>query len=347
MQVSHPTDAFDDKDVVLLLALVTDCRTPLSALAERVGLSVSATSARIDRLEQAGVIKTYKLTLNHRAFPFNEFDITYELQDATPQIIDLAVQQLSACPFSTQVLTTMGGADIRASVLARDTHHLHEILGIAETKFSSHVKQRFILGIVRKFKSNPASFLSALFARPVVLASTSQINELYHPTACALDVADTSILRELASNPRATFAAVAKAVKLTPEAVSHRVKSLEDRRIILGYSALLDGPLLGFRWAVLQLAVRSLADADREEIRKALQNHPSVTSAVETIGPWNLSVTFFGESLESLRKTELDFRARFQGRLSGSSLLFILRSEKYPALAEGILQTSDMSKKQK
>lgn len=47
----------DDRDMKLLSLLQQDCEMPVSVLAERVSLSVSACSRRIQRLEEAGYIR--------------------------------------------------------------------------------------------------------------------------------------------------------------------------------------------------------------------------------------------------------------------------------------------------
>lgn len=50
----------DAKDQEILAILSRDARIPLKALAARVGLSRSATTERVTRLERAGVIRGYR-----------------------------------------------------------------------------------------------------------------------------------------------------------------------------------------------------------------------------------------------------------------------------------------------
>lgn len=54
----------DDVDRALVLALRTDGRRTLKALAELTGLSVSAVQARVRRLESSGVIRGYSATVD-------------------------------------------------------------------------------------------------------------------------------------------------------------------------------------------------------------------------------------------------------------------------------------------
>jgi DNA-binding Lrp family transcriptional regulator len=55
-----------------------------------------------------------------------------------------------------------------------------------------------------------------------------------------LDAVDRDILRNLQADGRLTNAELAKRVRLSPSPCLRRVKSLEDRGYIRGYTALLD-----------------------------------------------------------------------------------------------------------
>ena len=57
----------DATDVRILNALVDDARTSIADLARSVGLSPPSVSERIKRLEEAGVIEGYTLTINPKA----------------------------------------------------------------------------------------------------------------------------------------------------------------------------------------------------------------------------------------------------------------------------------------
>ena len=64
---AEPGASSTDVDRALLAALAHDGRASYTDLAERVGLSVSAVHQRVRRLEQRGLIKGYKATLDAKA----------------------------------------------------------------------------------------------------------------------------------------------------------------------------------------------------------------------------------------------------------------------------------------
>lgn len=62
-----PTSALDRLDIAILEALQENARTPLSEVGRRVGLSQPATSERVKRLEDRGIIARYTACLDPAA----------------------------------------------------------------------------------------------------------------------------------------------------------------------------------------------------------------------------------------------------------------------------------------
>ena len=61
-------DAIDSQ---ILDALITDARMTIAELARRIGLSSPSVAERIKRLEEAGVIEGYSVTINPKALGFS------------------------------------------------------------------------------------------------------------------------------------------------------------------------------------------------------------------------------------------------------------------------------------
>ena len=90
-----------------------------------------------------------------------------------------------------------------------------------------------------------------------------------------IDLIDALILDKLQQNARETQAEIARAVGLAPSAVLERIRKLEARRIIRGYTAeldakLLDQPMLAF------VAVRSVEGPAEDSVAQQLASLPQV-----------------------------------------------------------------------
>jgi Lrp/AsnC family leucine-responsive transcriptional regulator len=93
-------DLLDAVNVQLLRALQDDPRQSMSALGRRVGMSAPAVTERVQRLEQAGVIRGYRLDLDPAALGQNvaawvrvrpgpgQLPKIAELAVGTPQVVE-------------------------------------------------------------------------------------------------------------------------------------------------------------------------------------------------------------------------------------------------------------------
>ena len=99
----------------------------------------------------------------------------------------------------------------------------------------------------------------------------------------ALDQLDLRILEILQTNARETQADIARDVGLAPSAVLERIRKLEARGVIRGYTALVDPkalslPILAF------VAVRSDETGADDHVAQALAQSPEVLEAHHVAG---------------------------------------------------------------
>src|SRR5579864_9561511 len=98
-----------------------------------------------------------------------------------------------------------------------------------------------------------------------------------------LDELDLRLLEALQRNARSTFAELGALVGLKPPAVHDRVKRLENRGYVRGYSAQLDGRLLGLELAAF-VSCYTTPEARYDEFTKALAQLPEVSEVHSVAG---------------------------------------------------------------
>ena len=92
-----------------------------------------------------------------------------------------------------------------------------------------------------------------------------------------LDDRDIAILRELQRNGRATVLELSEKVCLSPSPIGRRLANLENSGYIMGYAALLDEKLLGFRFsAFVSVRLNKQADEVLTTFEAAIQRFPEV-----------------------------------------------------------------------
>jgi DNA-binding Lrp family transcriptional regulator len=143
-------DSIDEQIVALLRE---NARRSFQDIGERVALSAPAVKRRVDRLEEAGVIRGYSAVLDHRALGWNTHAVVSlfcEGRMPASEILAAAGRH----PEVAAAHTVAGEASAVLHVYARDTEHLEDALE----------RIRDAPGILR---TQTQVVLSTLFERPV------------------------------------------------------------------------------------------------------------------------------------------------------------------------------------
>jgi len=117
----------DSKAWKILAAIQRDGRIALKGLADEAGLSLPATSERLKRLEEAGVITGYRADVAPEAVGYG---MTAVIGITTPQP-DKArlIALLQGMPEVTECLHVTGQDSFLLRVVTRDIRHLERLVG--------------------------------------------------------------------------------------------------------------------------------------------------------------------------------------------------------------------------
>lgn len=110
----------DRLDRRILVELQADSGRPLSALAERVGLSLSSCHRRVRRLESAGFVRGYGARLDARALGLElEVFVEISLASQSRESLERFERAVGAEDEILECKLTSGGSDYILRVLAR------------------------------------------------------------------------------------------------------------------------------------------------------------------------------------------------------------------------------------
>ncbi len=125
--MSHPLDALDRK---LLRLLQEDGRIPNVELAERVGLSPTATSERVKRLTRDGIIAGYGARLDPQKLGrgFLVF-VEVTLDKTTPDVFDRFASAVARAPDVLECHLVAGGFDYLIKTRVADMAAYRVFLG--------------------------------------------------------------------------------------------------------------------------------------------------------------------------------------------------------------------------
>ena len=117
----------DKIDMKLLALLQENARTPLKQLAEEVFLSSPAVSARIDRLEKAGIITGYKATVDHLKLGYHI--MAFVNLEVPPDQKNAFYPFIAACPNVVECNCVTGTYSMLIKVIFPGTMELDAFIG--------------------------------------------------------------------------------------------------------------------------------------------------------------------------------------------------------------------------
>ena len=111
----------DRADRAIMLSLARDARTPVSRVADEVGLSQSACTRRIQALEASGRLKGYGARFGHRALGFHvtalvDITLSTQIEEELAQF-ERAVAEIDGV---VECMLVSGAHDYRLKIICRD-----------------------------------------------------------------------------------------------------------------------------------------------------------------------------------------------------------------------------------
>ena len=118
----------DGMDIAILRVMQTEGRISNAALAERVGLSQSACSRRLDILEKTGVIRGYHARFSHKALDYRMIAIVHiSLSGQFAKTLNEFEAAVKLCPNVLVCYLMSGEYDYVLRIAARDLEDYERI----------------------------------------------------------------------------------------------------------------------------------------------------------------------------------------------------------------------------
>ncbi|WP_370467093.1 Lrp/AsnC family transcriptional regulator [Streptomyces sp. 5-10] len=127
MNTLNSKRALDATDARILLALVTEPRATVVALAERLGLSRNTVQARLARMERSGALGSFerRITPDALGYPLTAFVTARVNQHRLAEVS----QALTGIAEVVEVFGLSGETDLLVRVVAADAEDLYRIAG--------------------------------------------------------------------------------------------------------------------------------------------------------------------------------------------------------------------------
>jgi len=118
----------DDLDRRILRNLQAEPTLPLPELADRLSLTTSRLSRRLDKLQDAGILRGQRAVIDWQALGYAvEVSLRITLDKTQSNAFDDFINAAREVAEVIEIQTFLGRVDVRLSVIARDMPHYQEI----------------------------------------------------------------------------------------------------------------------------------------------------------------------------------------------------------------------------
>ena len=139
-----------------------------------------------------------------------------------------------------------------------------------------------------------------------------------------LDTKDRKILAQLDENCRRSLKEIGRKVKLTKEGVYYRIRNLEEKGIITGYTTLISLAKLGLMQIKLLLRFRNMDRNKKREITHYFINHENTNWVGSCKGSYDYMVGFVVKDLISFNRIKEDLMSRYSDLILSSTMSIML-----------------------
>ncbi|MDO8655922.1 MAG: Lrp/AsnC family transcriptional regulator [Nanoarchaeota archaeon] len=295
-------ERIDKLDRKIIYELGINARQALSRLASLVGTSKQVVDYRMKRLVERGIIKGFWTVIDHSRLGYFSFRVYLKLRNISPAKQQEMLHYLQHHKDIWWLVTIDGDWDIDFVVLVKDVFHYYHIWEEFIHRFMRYI-YKHETAVYSHIQEFPKSYLIGKENKSSGIVISSKREEI------KVDEIDLKLLQLISTNARMEIVQLAKEVKLDVRTVMKRIKMLTDKKIIAGYSAIIDLNKLGYRHYKILFYLFNTGRL--EEMRRFALTHPNIIFLNKTIGGADFELEFQVKDIEEFLKVLNEFKSVF------------------------------------
>lgn len=294
----------DWKDKRVLYELEANCRAPYHEIAKKAGISKQVLAYRINRLVREGVVSRFITAVNLSKLGYVNYEAWVQTSSLPMKEKKDFLEFLIEHPETRTIASCGGKFDLLIGCIAKNSVEFKEILRDIQNSFPGYMK-RYSVSISSELYHYPRTYLPG--------GRDPRAGMLYggRPQELKLDKMDRGILGRMSQNARIPITRLASEVGITPKTVRERIKKLESRGIILGYSTLTQPTKMGYQNYELLVSLRNITEKVEAELRTYCERNPHVTFLLFVMGTWDVNIAFDARDFNHFQEILIEFRTMF------------------------------------
>jgi len=322
----------DVKDKKILFELSKNARVPLTKISKSVRLSRDSVNYRINQMKKNKIILNPLPVIDINKIGYTSFHIFLKLRNITESIEKEIIKKIISLDYIRAILKFHGGYDFEIALVAKNVKEFDDYLTEILNKIGNYIDDYDILIVSKelRFGSFPNSFLKEIDKKNFAKPHDKREKE-------NLDKKDYEIVNVLKNSADLSLLKISEKVKLSPDAVSYRLKNME-KWLIKSYIPKVNYQKIGYKIYTLLANITPINDEKERKIENFLKQDENVLWAVKTIGKYNIIVYICVENEQDLHLTLNGLRNNFGENLVHYETLLAFEEYKYTYVPDCIFR---------
>lgn len=329
----------DMKDKRIINLLWKDARMTNSAISKQIGVSREVVNYRIKRLEELGIITKYITLVDTAKLGYSTFQVLLRLKNTQNNKEEEIIEKIKSHPFIKWIISTGGEYDLLFVMIAKNRFEFDKQLSELTSQFSENISEVSILNSIKLLKDVEFFYDNI---EPIDKTHKEEtVDAKKEEFEINLKREDYEILNIISEHARINVVDIAVKlkklkIKLTPEAISYKLKKYNKEEIIRGYRVVLDYSKLGYLWYLLLLKINNMTIDKEKSLREELKLNKRVYYTDKIFGEWNIKIELLVKNHIEFYNELKNIRNNLSNEINKYDLLVVFKDQMMISFTNGI-----------
>lgn len=295
---------FSKKELDIIYELTNNSRTSLNKIAQKINLSQQGLNYKISKLQESGIILDFHTLFDYSCFGYNSFKVFINLNSSNEEEVKSIISYLKSHNFVLSVTLCGGRWDIIVTFASKNISKFNKELKLFLSRFPNSIRTYSILTNIVNYNLGKRYLSdSSLHFNLKVIGGDRELTKI--------DMIDQKLIKEIFDNPRVTYVSLASKYKLNPKTIINKIKTLETKGIIKGYSCSSDVYQYNHISNKILIKYYNPLPQKEEEIMKFFKQNKKVVQLSKVLGEWDLDIDVDTKDILEFREICSSIRSKF------------------------------------
>lgn len=325
-------DNISKKDYDILFELQNNARSPLNKIAKKIKMSQQGLHYRLKHLEEKKVILHYYTIIDYACFHYLGYKVIFTLH-AGKKESDAFLKTLLNHPSILSLVELGGQWDYMVLFAEKNASRCNKDLHALLAQYPKLIKNYFVLTHTVGYELGRRYLTeNTISTQSIVLGGDRE--------KIRISILEQLILKDLYENPRISYVEIAVKHKLNPKTVISKVKALQTKGVLKGYSITPDCYSYDYMAHKIFIKFSPFSFEKEEELLKFCRQQKALVRISKLFGHWDFELDIEVQNLKELQKFCLLFRSAFGEMMQSMDISPVLKYHKYACLPHSFFSES-------